>query len=71
MSANTKHTELKVHLLRQDKSQRQIAKTLGITVTYLNDILRGRRKGEGIRQRLVAEFGIPAELIQSHQEEAA
>jgi plasmid maintenance system antidote protein VapI len=66
MSADnlTQHTQLRIHLLERNLSQRGIAKKLGITVQYLNDVLRGRRSGSSIRGRLSSEFGIPSHLIQ-------
>jgi transcriptional regulator with XRE-family HTH domain len=64
----TQHTELRVHLLRQGLSQRGLAKQLGITVQYLNDVLHGRRNGKPIRARLAAEFGIPHHLIRQYHQ---
>jgi len=40
-----------------------IASQLGITKQYVSDIFAGKRKALRIRQRLVDELGIPAELV--------
>lgn len=57
------HISLKLHLMRRGLSQRRIARELGITVQYLNDILQRRRKAPKLRNRLVEEFEIPAEYL--------
>lgn len=64
------HTEFKVHLIRRGLSQRKLARELGITVQYLNDVVRGRRKAHQVRVRLICEFGIPAELVEYRPEES-
>ncbi len=64
LSEEQKHTELKVHLMRRGLSQRQIARDLGITVQYLNDIIRGRRRAPSLRQRLIQDFEIPAQYLE-------
>lgn len=62
-SDEERHIDFKVHLVRRSLSQRRIARALGISVVYLNQVIRGRRKGVNIRKRLVSEFGIPPELV--------
>ena len=55
--------ELKIFLLRNGLDQPLIASQLGITKQYVSDIFAGKRKALRIRQRLVDELGIPAELV--------
>ena len=40
-----------------------IAKTIGISQPYLSQVLRSRRPALRIRERLMSEFGIPADLV--------
>jgi transcriptional regulator with XRE-family HTH domain len=55
--------ETKVFLLRNGWDQPTVARRLGITKQYLNCILHGKRKALRIRQRLIDEFGFPADLV--------
>jgi DNA-binding CsgD family transcriptional regulator len=57
-----RHTELKVHLIRAGKSQRSLARSLKVSVAYLNQVLMGHKPGAKVRAGLV-ELGIPAELV--------
>ena len=61
-----RHTDFKIWLLRRNISQRRIARDLGISVQYLNDIIKGDRKAPHIRVRLICEFGVPPKLIEYH-----
>jgi transcriptional regulator with XRE-family HTH domain len=61
--------EIKVFLLRKGLDQPTVARQLGITKQYLNDILHGKRKALHIRNRMVEELGFPPQLINWKQSE--
>jgi hypothetical protein len=54
---------LRLHLVAQDLTVRTLAARIGITHQYLYDIFLNKRQGTKVRQRLVAEYGFPAELV--------
>lgn len=56
--------ELHVWLILNDLSLRRISKRLGVSNTLISDALSGKRPGVRIRQRLIAEIGIPPALIE-------
>lgn len=68
MSVNTayreKHLRLKMLLMRRGLSQRALAIRLGVSVSTLNDALRGRRPARLLRQRLIHEYDIPSVLLE-------
>jgi plasmid maintenance system antidote protein VapI len=51
--------DLKVAMWKRELTGRRMAKLLGISESYLSEIIHGRRKAPAIRQRLVEEFGFP------------
>jgi len=58
-----RHLQLRIWLLEHGLSQRAIARRLGVSPQYLNQVLLGRKPGLGIRRRLVRELGFPEDLI--------
>lgn len=68
-SAPPSIVEIKIWLLRSGLDQPALARHLGITKQYLNDILHGKRKALHIRRRMVEEFGCPPHLIDWNPQE--
>jgi hypothetical protein len=56
------HKRIRVFMLENDLTCRNLAKTLGISKSYVNDVLKGNVRADDIRGRLVSEAGFPAEL---------
>ncbi len=56
-------TELKVLLLQRGLSIAALARQMGITPTYLINIVNGKRKAPRQRKRLIEEFAIPPQLM--------
>ncbi len=57
------HTELKILLLRVGITQRELAQKLGVCPQYLNRVLRGKRAGYSLRNRLVHDYGFPVWVL--------
>lgn len=62
------NVELRVFLLRNGLSYRKVAKLLGISKTYVNQVFQHDRPAQHIRSRMVTELGIPAELVEYRPE---
>lgn len=65
------YKEFRIHLLQEEKTVREVAGRLGISVQYLADVLKGNRPGRTVRERLVKECGVPAHLVEGVSQQAA
>jgi predicted transcriptional regulator len=57
-----RYTRLKIHLLKKRISQHEIARQLGVSYSYVNMLLCGRRVSEHYTAKLI-ELGIPEQLM--------
>lgn len=56
-------TQIKVFMLQHSLTVRSAAERLGISRSYLHDILSGRYQAAEIRERATLELGFPRSLI--------
>jgi transcriptional regulator with XRE-family HTH domain len=54
----------KIELLKRRLTAKQLADSLGISETYMSDIIIGRRKAPAIRRRLIEEFNFPPRAVE-------
>ena len=62
--------EVKRRLYMKDKNLTQMAKDLGISYSYMLDVLHGRRKSMPLIERIAAYLNFP-ELVELYEEEFA
>ena len=62
--------EVKRRLYMKDKNLTQMAKDLGISYSYMLDVLHGRRKSIPLIERIAAYLNFP-ELVELYGEEFA
>ncbi|GAB6075775.1 hypothetical protein [Desulfurobacterium crinifex] len=62
--------EVKRRLYMKDKNLTQMAKDLGISYSYMLDVLHGRRKSIPLIERIAAYLNFP-ELVELYEEEFA
>ncbi len=58
------HTEIRVFMIRHALSIPKISRRLGISTSYVFQVLHSKRPAKHIRQRLILELGFPSELIE-------
>jgi len=71
---NMKSIEIRVLLLRAGKTQGQIAKELGITRAFVNQVVLGVRHTSYIREAIAKAVGKPVEKLwpnSNHKRKAA
>ena len=54
---------IKIWLIRNGRSQAEIARALNVSQVYLHLVLAGKRKAPHIRKKLIREFGLPKKLV--------
>lgn len=64
-------TELLVLLDRDGMTQAQLAHTVGMSASYLNDMIRGRRRVTGKYRKAIAEvLRVPQSMLMLAQEQS-
>lgn len=70
MTTKTPWKELEVLLDRDGMTQAQLAARTGLSVSYVNDLIRGRRQVNGRTRRLIAEtLRVPQSMLIPHTED--
>ncbi|OPX87002.1 MAG: Helix-turn-helix domain protein [Pelotomaculum sp. PtaB.Bin104] len=57
-------------LILQRKSMTKLAKEIGISCTYLSEILRGTRKSEKYKEKIAQILGMPVNELTAEERKA-
>lgn len=54
---------IKIWMIRNGLRQSEVANRLGVSRSYLHQVLAGKRKAPHIRRKLVRVVGMPSKLV--------